>query len=442
MQPDGGSEIQRSTLRKIRNRCVLPLLFAFVISYLDRVNVGFAAITANQDLGLTATQYGWGAGLLFLGYSFFELPSNLALERFGARRWLARIMITWGLLGCGMALVQGPLSFYMVRFLLGVAEAGLFPGVILYLTYWLPRHLRARYLSLFALGIPLSSVVGAPISGVIMSSTQGLLGFKNWQWLFILEALPAVLLGLWVLAALADRPEKAAWLTDAERNWLRAEFAREAEAPSTESHRFSWKMLGDSKVLALAAVFFLTGVPSYGLSLWLPQIVKGFGVTHIVTGLLSAVPFVFGCVAMVYWGHRSDARKERRWHAMVPAVVAGVALICGALLESGPMQLLAVCVAGAGIYALKGPFLTIVSETFSERRAAAGIALVTTLGNLSGFVAPYMVGLIIDSTGSHRIALAALGVQSVLGAAVLRWRFKAERPAAPSAIPAQDSRAI
>ncbi len=198
MQPDT-ADIQRETLRKIRNRCVLPLLFAFVISYLDRVNVGFAAITANHDLGLTAAQYGWGAGLLFLGYSFFELPSNLALERFGARRWLARIMITWGLLGCGMALVTGPLSFYMLRFLLGVAEAGLFPGVILYLTYWLPRSLRARYLGLFALGIPLSSVIGAPISGVIMSATHGLLGLKNWQWLFLLEAIPAVLLGLWVL---------------------------------------------------------------------------------------------------------------------------------------------------------------------------------------------------------------------------------------------------
>jgi MFS transporter, ACS family, tartrate transporter len=423
MHAEAGPDVERSVLRKIRNRCVVPLLFAFVISYLDRVNVGFAAITANQDLGLTAVQYGWGAGLLFLGYSFFELPSNLALERFGARRWLARIMITWGLIGCAMALVQGPLSFYSLRFLLGVAEAGLFPGVILYLTYWLPRRLRARYLGLFALGIPLSNVIGAPISGVIMDTTQGLMGLRNWQWLFILEAIPAVLLGLWVLAALADRPSQARWLTDAERAWLNAEFAREAPAAPAEPHRFSWKLLGDPKVLTLAAVFFLTGVPSYGLSLWLPQIVKSFGVSHIVTGVLSAVPFVFGCVAMVYWGHRSDARRERVWHTVMPAIVAGVALICGALLTSGVMQLLAVCVAAAGIYALKGPFLTIVSGSFSDSRAAAGIALVTTLGNLSGFAAPYMVGLIIETTGGYRPALAALGVQSVIGALVLfGWR--------------------
>ena len=437
MQPDV-ADIQRSTLRKIRNRCVLPLLFAFVISYLDRVNVGFAAITANKDLGLTAVQYGWGAGLLFLGYSFFELPSNLALERFGARRWLARIMITWGLLGCGMALVTGPLSFYILRFLLGVAEAGLFPGVILYLTYWLPRSLRARYLGMFALGIPLSSVIGAPISGVIMSATHGLMGLKNWQWLFLLEAIPAVLLGVWVLMALVDRPEKARWLTDTERDWLRAEFAREATGAPAPSHAFSWSVLVDPKALTLAAVFFLTGVPSYGLSLWLPQIVKSFGVSHIVTGLLSATPFVFGCIAMVYWGRRSDARQERVWHTMVPAAVAGVALIVGALMTSATMQLLAICVAGAGIYALKGPFLTIVSTTFSDQRAAAGIAVVTTLGNLSGFVAPYMVGLILEGSGSYRWALAALGIQSVFGAIIIAgWRRFASPPISKSGSIAQ-----
>ena len=437
MSVEGESDVQRSTLRKIRNRCVVPLLLAFIISYLDRVNVGFAAITANQDLGMTASQYGWGAGLLFLGYALFELPSNLAMERFGARWWLARIMITWGLIGCAMALVAGPLSFYTLRFLLGVAEAGLFPGVILYLTYWLPRRLRARYLGLFALGIPLSSVIGSPISGLIMASTHGLLGLKSWQWLYVLEAIPAVLMGLWVLAALADRPAKARWLTDAERAWLRAEFEREGSSTPAEPHRFTWKLLGDSRVLTLAAVFFLTGVPSYGLSLWLPQIVKSFGVSHIVTGLLSALPFLFGSIAMVYWGHRSDARGERVWHTIVPAAVAGIALIGGALLTSGPMQLLAVCVAAAGIYALKGPFLTIVSESFSDGRAAAGIAIVTTLGNLSGFVAPYMVGIIMETTGGHRPALAALGVQSVMGALVLFGAAGAMRT--PRAVPIQSS---
>jgi MFS transporter, ACS family, tartrate transporter len=421
-------QLERSTLRAIRNRCVLPLLAAFVISYLDRVNVGFAALTANADLGLSPAQYGLGAGLLFVAYSVFELPSNLALERFGARLWMARIMITWGLIGCCMALVTTPMGFYVLRFLLGAAEAGLFPGVILYLTYWLPRRFRARYIGLFALGIPLSSVIGAPLSGAIMQWMDGVLGVKGWAWLYVLEALPAVLLGFAVLAFFADRPAEARWLSARQRAWLAAEFAREAPGP-TESHSgFTWGMLTDPRVLALGGVFFLTAVPSYGLSLWLPQIVKTFGVSHIATGVLTAVPFACGCVAMLYWGRRSDARQERLWHAVMPALLAGIALVGGAMLSSGPLQLLAVCLAAAGIYALKGPFLTMVSESFADRRAAVGIALVTTLGNLSGFVAPYMVGLIMQNTDSYRLALGALGLQSALGAVLLFAWIGGRRP--------------
>ena len=419
MLADDRADLQHTTLRKIRNRCVLPLLLAFVISYLDRVNVGFAALTANKDLGLTPTQYGWGAGLLFLGYCFFELPSNLALERFGARRWIARIMITWGVIGCCMAWVTGPVGFYLLRFLLGAAEAGLFPGVILYLTYWLPTRYRARSLGLFALGIPLSSVVGAPLSGAILQTFNGALGIKGWQWLYLLEAAPAILLGLAVFVFLADRPEEAGWLNPAERAWLRAEFAREPHAPVDGSHGFTWAILRDRRVLALAAVFFLTGMPSYGLSLWLPQIVHGFGVTHLSTGFLTAVPFFVGCMAMIYWGHRSDRQHERLWHAVVAAVVAGIGLLAGAFASAAPVQLAMVCIAAAGTYGMKGPFLSIVSEAFAGSTAAAGIALVSTLGNLSGFAAPAMVGVIIGATDSYRLALVALGVAAALGGLLL-----------------------
>jgi ACS family tartrate transporter-like MFS transporter len=419
MPAEGPTDLQRSTLRKIRNRCVLPLLLAFVISYLDRVNVGFAALTANRDLGLTATQYGWGAGLLFLGYCFFELPSNLALERFGARRWIARIMMTWGAIGCGMALVTRPAGFYLLRFLLGAAEAGLFPGVILYLTYWLPARHRARSLGLFALGIPLSSVIGAPLSGAILQSFNGMLGIKGWQWLYLLEAAPAVLLGVVVLLFLTDRPDEARWLTDPERVWLRAEFAREPPGPVEGGHGFTWRMLADGRVLTLAAVFFLTGMPSYGLSLWLPQIVHGFGVTHLSTGFLTAMPFFVGCLAMVYWGHRSDRQQERLWHAVGAAALAGISLLAGASASSPTLQLGAVCLAAAGTYGMKGPFLAIVSEAFAETTAAAGIALVSTLGNLSGFAAPAMVGVIMGATDSYRLALMALGLQSALGGLLL-----------------------
>jgi ACS family tartrate transporter-like MFS transporter len=425
------SDVERATLRKIRNRCVAPLLLAFVISYLDRVNVGFAALTANRELGLSASQYGWGAGLLFFGYTFFELPSNLALERFGARLWMARIMVTWGLLGCGMVFVSTPTAFYVMRFLLGAAEAGLFPGVILYLTYWLPRRHRARYIGMFALGIPLSSVIGAPISGAIMQSMGGVLGIKDWQWLYLIESIPAILLGFGVLWLLADRPVKASWLTQGERDWLSAEFASEARVPAERHRGFSWHILTDSRVLTLALVFFLTGMPSYGLSLWMPQIVKSFGVSAFVTGLLTAVPFLFGCIAMLVWGHRSDARGERLWHAVTSAVVGGIGLLAGAMLTSGPLQLVAVCVAAAGIYGLKGPFLTIVSESFADSGAAAGIALVASLGNLSGFFAPYLVGVVIEQAGSYRPALAGLGVQCALGAVVLVlwYRFRGRLPA-------------
>jgi ACS family tartrate transporter-like MFS transporter len=248
-----------------------------------------------------------------------------------------------------------------------------------------------------------------------------------------------VLLGLWVLAALADRPADARWLTETERAWLRAEFEREAASgPPPGRHGFSLKMLGDSRVLTLAAVFFLTGVPSYGLSLWLPQIVKSFGVSHIATGFLSAVPFLFGAIAMVYWGRHSDARQERVWHASVSAILAGSGLLAGALLDNGPLQLVAICAAAAGIYGLKGPFLTIVSSAFPDRRAAAGIALVTTLGNLSGFVAPYMVGVIIQATDSYRLGLGALALQAMIGALVLRlWGARMKRTSGQAAACAQ-----
>jgi ACS family tartrate transporter-like MFS transporter len=282
---------------------------------------------------------------------------------------------------------------------------------------------------MFALGIPLSSVIGSPVSGAIMQWMDGVLGVKGWQWLYILEALPAVLLGFAVLVLFANRPAEARWLSPQQRTWLAAEFAREEPGPAESHSGFTWSMLADTRVLALGGVFFLTAVPSYGLSLWLPQIVKSFGVSHIATGLLTAAPFAFGCVAMLYWGRRSDARQERLWHAVIPAVLAGVALLGGAMLSSGPLQLLAVCLAAAGIYALKGPFLTMVSESFADRRAAVGIALVTTLGNLSGFVAPYMIGLIMQGTDSYRIALAALGVQSALGALLLFAWVVGRRPA-------------
>lgn len=432
-------ELEASTLKTVRNRVIPILLAAFIISYLDRINVGFAAITMNRDLGLTAEMFGFGAGLTFIAYSVFELPSNLALERFGARKWLARIMITWGLIGCSMALVTTPAAFYTARFLLGAAEAGLFPGVILYLTYWFPRRHRARYIAMFALGIPMSNVLGSPVSGMLLEM-EGIMGMRGWQWLFILEALPAVLLGIAVLIFLVDRPANARWLTQAQRDWLSGEIDKERQAHQSVARITAWKMIADRRVLLLAAVFFLTGVPSYGIGLWMPQIVSSLGFSNIATGFLTAVPFVFGGIAMVLWGNRSDARQERVWHAAASAGVAFIGLTIGALASVLSLQLIGICIAAAGIYGIKGPFLTLVSETFESSNAAAGIALVATLGNLSGFVAPYMVGIILERTDSYQLGLTALGTSALLGSLLLvlsarkSWLDRLGRANAPPSV--------
>jgi MFS transporter, ACS family, tartrate transporter len=413
--------IESLTIRMVRNRCIPILALGFIISYLDRVNVGIAALTMNKDLGLTATMFGWGAGLVSIGYAVFEVPSNLALERFGARRWMARIMITWGLIGCATAWVQGPMSFYVSRFMLGAVEAGFFPGVILYLTFWFPRRYRARYVGLFAVAIPLASVLGSPVSGMLLG-LDGWLGFKGWQWIYILEASPAVVLGVLTLFLLSDRPAEAGWLSPAQKQWLEAELEQERRAHPDTRHSGALALLLDKRVLVLALIFFLTGIPSYGLSYWTPQIVKGFGLGNTATGFVSALPFFAGCIGLVWWGRVSDRRQERAWNTAIPAFVGFAGLAVGAYAEQPLVQLAAICVAGVGIFGLKGPWLAMVSEAFSDNNAAAGIAWVSTLGSLSGFAAPYMVGVIIDLTHNFRIALVALGASSLLGAvAVLIW---------------------
>jgi MFS family permease len=430
-----GQESQRAfeerTIRAVRNRCIPLLTLGFVISYLDRVNIGVAALTLNKDIGLDPISFGWGAGLVSIGYAVFELPSNLALERFGARRWMARIMITWGLVGCATALIRGPLSFYVARFTLGAVEAGFFPGVILYLTYWFPRAWRARYAGLFALAIPFSSVIGSPLSAMILGM-NGFLGLKGWQWIYILEASPAILMGVLAFLLLSDRPAQATWLEPRQRQWLEATLEAERRAHPRQGHTPALAMLWDRRVLVLSLIFFLTGVPSYGLSYWIPQVVKSFGVTTIATGFISALPFVAGSVALIVWGAYSDRRRERVWNTAIPAFLAFLGLAAAAYVSSPVVSLLFICVASAGIFGLKAPWLAMVSESFSESTAAAGIALVSTLGSLSGFFAPWLVGEIMARMDHNfRIALVALGVNALLGAVlVVVWGATGGRRAA------------
>lgn len=410
--------LERATLSKVAWHLMPLLIGAFIISYLDRVNVGFAAITANKDIGLSATMYGFGAGLTFIGYCLFEVPSNLALERFGARKWLARIMVTWGIIGCGMAWAFDALTFCVLRFLIGAAEAGLFPGVILYLTYWIPARHRARYIGTFALGMTLANVIGAPVSGLLLEM-NGFLGLRGWQWLYLLESIPAVLLGITFYVVLPDRPADAKWLTAEQKTWLQNELDQGEDGERSAGHRTSLTIIADRRVLILAAVFFLTAVPSYGLGLWLPQIIKSVGFSNFATGLLAAIPFIFGSIAMIVVGRLSDRRGERIWHTVVPTMLACAGLLIGALATAPALQLPAICVAAAGIYGIKGPFLALISHSFTSSTAAAGIAAVSMIGNLSGFVAPYMMGVVIDLSGSYRYGLVGLAAQALLGAIIL-----------------------
>ncbi len=430
--------VEQRALRKIGVRLMPLLIAAFVISYLDRVNVGFAAITANADLNLSATMYGFGAGLTFIGYSVFEMPSNIALEKFGARKWLARIMVTWGIFGCAMAWAYNAVTFCSLRFLIGAAEAGLFPGVILYLTYWIPSSHRARYVGMFALGLTLANVIGAPVSGLLLEM-DGFLGIKGWQWLYVMEALPAIILGITFFLILPDRPSDAKWLTDEEKDWLNGQLAQDRAAGASAPHRSAMSLLVDRRVLMLAAVFFLTAVPSYGLSLWLPQVIKGVGFSNVATGLLAAVPFVFGSIALIVVGISSDRHNERIWHTVWPTVLSFAGLAVGAFAANTAVQFVGICLATMGVYGIKGPFLALVSHSFPERTAAAGIAAVTMLGNLSGFVAPYMVGILIDQFGSYRYGLVGLAAQALLGAVLLviwsrRHSFGAAYSRAPASL--------
>ena len=418
----------RQLFARIGMRYVPVLLAAFVISYIDRVNVGFAAITASKDLNMSASDFGFGAGLFFISYMIFEAPSNYLLERIGARIWLARIMVCCGIVAAAMFFVTTATQFNIARFSLGVVEAGLFPGVVLYLTYWFPKRFRARYISMFALGIPLSSVIGSPVSGLLLGM-DGILGFKGWQWLYILEAIPALVIGVLIWLLLSDGPDKASWLSPEERAYVKNALARERAAhPEQGGHGNllqQLKLLGDPRVIVFALVFFGTGVPSYGLGLWLPQIVKSFGVSNFETGLISAVPFICGSIAMIVWGRHSDRSGERIWHTVAAAWVAAAGLAACFWITSPWLALVALSVSAAGIYAVKGPFLSAVSESFSTRTAAVGIALVSSLGNLSGQFAPWMVGVIKDSTGQFQPGLLALGLCSLAGGAVMLLRRRA-----------------
>jgi MFS family permease len=410
-----GQAQEVEVMRRVSWRLMPFLLGAYIICYIDRVNVGFASLQMNRAVGIDPKIYGLGAGIFFIGYFLLEVPSNLALERLGARTWIARIMITWGLVSAAFALIGGPKGFLALRFLLGAAEAGFFPGVILYITYWYPAHYRAIIVGIFMVAIPLAGMIGSPLSGAILY-LDGTLGLGGWQWIFILEATPAVVLGVLCFWFLTDRPEHASWLTPEQRTWLISRLAEERRRSPRISHHSVWRVMCHKYVLIMAVVYAGAAGASTSLALWMPQLVKSFGLTNWQTGLVNAVPFGIASVLMIAWGRNSDRTGERVWHNALPLAWMALAMLAtfAAITKLWAMIPLLTLIA-AGTYASKGPFWALSSEWLGADSAAAGLAQINALGNLSGFFFNYLIGWIQAETGSFPLALMPIAAVATIG---------------------------
>ena len=394
------NQIDTVVVRKLTWRLVSFLFLLYIVAYLDRINVGFAALQMRQQLSLTDAVYGLGAGMFFAGYFFFQVPSNLALQRVGARRWIALLMMLWGVISASMIMVRGPRSFYLLRFLLGAAEAGFFPGVILYLKNWFPAKARARTVARFMTAGPLSGVLGGPLSGALLGlHLSGRLA--GWQWMFLLEGIPAVALGGLALKYLVDRPEDARWLLPQERVWLVETLRQERSVVAREGGAFA--ALRSGRIWMLAMVYFGVNTVSYGVSLWLPTLIRSLsGVSNFAIGVLSAIPYVAAAIAMVAVGLHSDHTGERRWHTAVPAFAGALALTGAAYSTSIGPAILAISVAVLGVFSMAGPFWAMPTSLLSGTAAAAGIAFINSVGNLGGFVGPYVIGVVRTSTGQFK----------------------------------------
>jgi MFS transporter, ACS family, tartrate transporter len=403
-----------AVLAKAARRLIPVMCLMYVASFLDRVNVGFAALTMNHDLGFSPEIYGLGAGIFFFGYFIFEVPSNLMLEKVGARAWMCRIMVSWGLLSMACAFVQGPLSFYVLRFLLGAAEAGLYPGMILYMTYWFPQATRARFIALFLAAVPAASVIGAPISGLMLDFSGGL---KGWQWLFVLEGIPSLLLGFGVLWLLPDRPASAVWLSPEEKQLittrLAADHSRDFEGGVLHG---LWEMLFDRRIWLFIIPDFSIVIGLYGLGLWMPLMISGLGFSHFQTGLLVALPYVVAMAAMVLIGLSSDRRGERVFHVAGSALLGALGLFAAGLVSSPLLLILSFCLASIGIYAALAVFWTLPTAILRGMAAAGGLALLNSFSNLGGYFGPTLMGWARQQTGSYTFGLDVLAAFLLLAA--------------------------
>jgi ACS family tartrate transporter-like MFS transporter len=416
-----------SAVAKVRSRLIPFLFLLYIFAYLDRINVGFASLQMNNALGFSEATFGLGAGIFFLGYTAFEIPSNVILARIGARVWIARIMISWGLVSAAMMTVTSAPMFYTLRLLLGVAEAGFFPGIIYYLTRWVPARERARTIAAFMTATLAAGILGGPISGALLS-LHGLAGLAGWQWLFLLEGLPSIVLGFVVLRVLTDRPEDAPWLPDAEKRALVACLRDEQLALAGHAHTTA-AALKHPTLWLLAVVYFTVPVALYAFSFFLPQIIQGtFAGSTFQIGLVSAVPYLAGAMAMVIAGRHSDRTGERRWHVAAAAGVSGAGFVAAAYAHGLTMSIVALSVAMVGLASMFGPFWTLATSFVNGVGAAAGIALINSVGNVGGFVGPYLLGYIKDTTKSFSTGLILIGITVVVGGALVLMVRDTQRP--------------
>ncbi len=410
MTATAATELERRTRSKVFWR-IIPLCFVlYVISYINRACIGYAALQMNQDLGLTSQAFGFAAGIFFIGYFLFEVPSNLALARFGPRIWIARILVTWGIVAILTGFINATWQLYTLRFLLGVAEAGFFPGIIIYLTYWFRAREQATTVAWFVAAIPVSYLLGAPLSTWLMQSMDHLAGLRGWRWMMIVEGVPAVLGGIVAYFMLTNRPEEAKWLKDDERDWLTGELAAEQARNTNVKHLSAFRALADPGVLYLAAIYFVYQCGSLGIGYWMPQIFKNLSssLSDFQVGLMSMAPYAFATVVMVLWSMSSDRANERRMHSATPLLVAAIALSFAGVVTTGLSGVILVSAALAGLYAFKAPFWALPSLFLSRSSAAVSIAAINSIGNLGGFAGPYAIGVIKDRTGSATTGLLIL----------------------------------
>ncbi|EPQ6581651.1 MFS transporter [Acinetobacter baumannii] len=411
--------VRKSAYRKIAFRLMPFLMLCYFCAYLDRVNVGFAKLQMMSDLQFSEAVYGLGAGIFFIGYFLCEVPSNIVLHKVGARRWIARIMITWGILSGCFAFVQTEWQFYILRFLLGVAEAGLAPGLLLYLTYWFPSYRRARMTVLWFIAIPISGMIGGPLSGLIMDRMSGVHGWFGWQWMFVIEAIPTVIVGLLVLAVLKDSVQDANWLTQDEKNLVKQELAQDNQ--HKEGHASVKEFIADKRLWLLAGIYFCVVMGQYAITFWLPTLIRNSGISdnwHI--GLLTSLPYMCAIVVMILAGRSGDHFQERRWHLIIPMCAGAIALTFATLFASNlTLSLICLCIAASGVLTASSLFWMLPTNFLGGVSAAAGIAAVNSFANLAGFCSPYLIGWVTTNTGSNAIGMFLITAVLIFGASLV-----------------------